>query len=169
MNCTLGRVAWYYSVDNLLFLMPWVGFSLLCLARGQPSGFLNQSKSSIILKRSEIFALSLKQMGSSSFHMFIYARSEQCDLGPDYTITNMQHIRIYPGKLKFKPGQNFTGSRTLTWQTYQRKPNSIHVSYYCEFIRTPLFTQMQIRSVSVFRFVHLCCKFTWINKLTLVI
>ena len=40
-------------------------------------------------------------MGSNSFHMFIYARSEQCDLGPIYTITNMQHIRIYPGKLKF--------------------------------------------------------------------
>ena len=33
--------------------------------------------------------------------MFIYARSEQCDLGPIYTITNTQHIRIYPGKLKF--------------------------------------------------------------------
>ena len=52
-----------------------------------------------------IFALSLKQMGSSSFHMFIYARSEQCDLGPIYTITNIseiyQCIKIYPGKLKF--------------------------------------------------------------------
>ena len=43
-------------------------------------GVLNQSKSSIILKKSAIFALSLKQMGSSSFHMFIYASSEQCDL-----------------------------------------------------------------------------------------
>ena len=64
-------------------------------------GVLNQSKSSIILKKSTIFALSLKQMGSSSFHMFIYARSEQCDLGPIYTITNTQRIRIYPGKLKF--------------------------------------------------------------------
>ena len=40
-------------------------------------------------------------MGSSSFHMFIYARNEQCDLGPIYTITNMQCIRIYPDKLKF--------------------------------------------------------------------
>ena len=40
-------------------------------------------------------------MGSSSFHMFIYARSEQCDLGPIYTITNTQRIRIYSGKLKF--------------------------------------------------------------------
>ena len=33
--------------------------------------------------------------------MFIYARSEQCDSGPIYTITNTQRIRIYPGKLKF--------------------------------------------------------------------
>ena len=32
--------------------------------------------------------------------MPIYARSEQCDLGPIYTITNTQRIRIYPGKLK---------------------------------------------------------------------
>ena len=32
--------------------------------------------------------------------MFIYARSEQCDLGPIYTITNTQRIRIYSGKLK---------------------------------------------------------------------
>ena len=38
---------------------------------------------------------------SSSFHMFIYARSEQCDLGPIYTITNTQRISIYPSKLKF--------------------------------------------------------------------
>ena len=41
-------------------------------------------------------------MGSSSFQMFIYPRSEQCDFGPIYTITNTQRIRIYPGKLKFK-------------------------------------------------------------------
>ena len=33
--------------------------------------------------------------------MFIHARSEQCDLGPIYTITNTQGIIIYPGKLKF--------------------------------------------------------------------
>ena len=33
--------------------------------------------------------------------MFIYARSEQCDLGPIYTIRNTQRIRIYSGKLKF--------------------------------------------------------------------
>ena len=40
-------------------------------------------------------------MDSSSFHMFVYARSEQCDLGPIYTITNMQRIRIYTSELKF--------------------------------------------------------------------
>ena len=33
--------------------------------------------------------------------MFIYARSEQCDLGPICTITNAQGIRIYQGRLKF--------------------------------------------------------------------
>ena len=64
-------------------------------------GVLNQCKSSIILKKSAIFALSLKQMSSSSFHMFIHARNQQCDLGSIYTITNTQRIRIYPGKLKF--------------------------------------------------------------------
>ena len=82
---------------------PWgrVFVALLCLAWGSaPGEVLNQSKSSIISKKSAIFALSLKQMSSSSFHMFIYARSEQCDLGPIYTITNTQCIRIYPGKLK---------------------------------------------------------------------
>ena len=39
-------------------------------------------------------------MGSSSFHMFMYAGSEQCDLGPIYTTIDTQPIRIYPGKLK---------------------------------------------------------------------
>ena len=39
-------------------------------------------------------------MSSSSFHMLIYARSELCDLGPIYTKTNTQLIRIYSGKLK---------------------------------------------------------------------
>ena len=83
---------------------PGFGFLLLCLPWGLPGGggLLNQSKSSIILKKkTAISALSLKQMGSSSFHMLRYARSEQCDLGPIYTITNTQRIRIYRGKLKF--------------------------------------------------------------------
>ena len=38
-------------------------------------GVLNQSN----FEKSAIFALSLKQLSSSSFHMFIYARSEQRD------------------------------------------------------------------------------------------
>ena len=70
--------------DSHILVAPGVGFSLLCLARGSSWGVLNQSKSSITLKKSAIFDLSLKQMSSSSFHMFIYARSEQCDLGPIY-------------------------------------------------------------------------------------
>ena len=99
-------------------------------------------------------------MGSSSFHMFIYARSEQCDLDPIYTITNTQRIRIYPGKLKFilvkispDPGrlhgkhakENQTLFTFLTMRIYQNSS----------------FTGVQIRSV--FRFVQLCCKFTRVN------
>ena len=71
------------------------------VAWGLARGVLNQSKSSIILKKNAIFALFLKQLSSRSLHMFIYARSEQRELVPIYTITNTQRIRIYPGKVKF--------------------------------------------------------------------
>ena len=64
--------------DSHILVAPGVGFSLLCLAQGSARGVLNQSKCLIILKKSSIFHLSLKQLSSSSFHMFIYARSEQC-------------------------------------------------------------------------------------------
>ena len=52
--------------------------------------------------------------------MFIYARSEQRDLVPIYTLTNTQHIRIYPGKFKSHPSQNFIGSRTKKTKLYSR-------------------------------------------------
>ena len=52
---------------------PWGRVLLLCLARGSALGrVLNKSKSSIILKKSAIFALPLKQMSSSSFRKFMY-------------------------------------------------------------------------------------------------
>ena len=85
-------------------------------------GFLNQSKSSIILKKKRDFCFALKQLSSSLYHMFIYARSEQPDLVPIYTVTNTQRIRIYPGKLKFILVK-------ISLAPGQRKPNSIHVSY----------------------------------------
>ena len=76
--------------------------------------------------------------------MFIYARSEQCDLGPIYTITNTQRIRIYSGKLKFilvkisqDPGRlhGKHAKEKQTLFTFLTTANlSIHVSYYCEFI-----------------------------------
>ena len=53
-----------------------------------PGWVITQSKSSIILKKSSIFALSLKQLNISSFHMFIHAGSEQRDLVLIYTVTN---------------------------------------------------------------------------------
>ena len=90
--------------DSHILVAPGVGFRSSVLPGGLPGGLpgvLNQSKSLIILKKSAIFALSLKQMSSSSFHMFMYARSEQCNLGPIYTITDTHSIKIYPGKLKF--------------------------------------------------------------------
>ena len=67
-------------MDPHILVAPGVGFSLLCLAGESAQGVLNQNKNSTILKKSATFALSLKQMSSSSFHMFIYARSEQSDL-----------------------------------------------------------------------------------------
>ena len=110
---------------------PWGRVSLLRLARGLPGGILNQSKSSIILRKKTLFLFRLfNKWAAALLHMFIYTRSEQRDLGHIYTIANTQRIRIYPGKTEIHPGQNFKGSRTFTWQTYQRKPNSIHISYY---------------------------------------
>ena len=120
--------------DSHILVAPGVGFSLLRLARGSArgssvGGVLNQSGSSIILKKKNaIFALSLKQMGSSSFHMFIYARLEQYDLGPIYTIRSMQRIRSYPGKLKFI----LVKISQYPGRLHARKipTNSINVSYY---------------------------------------
>ena len=91
--------------------------------------------------------------------MFIYARSEQCDSGPVYTITNMQRIRIYPGKLKF------------ILVKVSPDPGSLYGKHAKEnktlftFLTTENFNiRVQIRSV--FRFVQLCCKFTWVNAFT---
>ena len=111
-------------------------------------GVLSQSN----FEKSAIFALSLKQLSSSSFHMFIYARSKQRDLVSICTITNTHCIRIYSGKLKFILVKASSAPE-------QRKPNYIHVSYHWEFILTPLFTRVQIRRV--LRYVQL-----WINAFT---
>ena len=132
--------------DSHTLVAPGVGFSLLFLPRGLPGGLLGGVLNQSNFEKSAISAFSLKQ------HMFIYARSEQSDLVSICTITNTQRIRIYPGKSKFilvkaslAPGQ--------------RKPNHIHVSYYWELIRTPLFTRVQIRRV--FRYVQ-----SWVNLFT---
>ena len=54
--------------DSHVLVAPGVGFSLLCLARGSARGVLNQSKSSIILEKSAILAMSLKQLTFPEFH-----------------------------------------------------------------------------------------------------
>ena len=92
-----------------------------------------------------IFALSLKQMSSSSFHKFIYARTEQCDLRPIYTITNTQGIRIYPGKLtsilvKISPdpgrhhGKHYKENQTLfTFLTTTENLFGLPCSHECKY------------------------------------
>ena len=116
---------WRAPGIRTFYLPQGSGFRSSVLPGGLSGGVLNQSKSSIILEESAIlaFSLSLKQLSSSSFHMFMYARSEQCDLVPIDTITNTQRIRIYSGKLKFILVK-------ISSDAGQRKPNSIHVSYY---------------------------------------
>ena len=83
--------------------------------------------------------------------MFISARSEQCDLGPIYTITNTQRIRIYPGKLKLilvkispDPGrlhgkhakENQTLFTFLTAENLPGLPCSHECKYVTNFIST---------------------------------
>ena len=106
-----------------ILVAPGVGFSLLCLARG----VLNQSKSSITLKKSAIFALSLKQMSSSSFHMFIYARGEQCDLGPIYWNSSWSKFhRIQDVYMANMPKKTKLCSRFLLLRIYPDSP--VHTS-----------------------------------------
>ena len=65
------------------------GFPSSVLSGGLPGGGGIKSKEKFDnFEKSAIFALSLKQMSSSSFHMFKYARSEQYDLtgGPTYLL-----------------------------------------------------------------------------------
>ena len=83
-------------------------------------------------------------MGSSSFHMFIYARSEQCDLDPICTITNSQRIRIYPGKLKFimvkisldpghLHGKHAIENQTLFTFLTTENLSGLHCSHKCKY------------------------------------
>ena len=141
----------YQSIPSLTIPPgePW-GFAHSSCPRGRVfapisysgvfSGVLNESKSSIIFFKSAIFTLSLKQLSSSSFHTFIYARSEQRDLVPIYTITNTQRIRIYPVKVKFilvkissAPGQRKPNSRFLLLRIYPDSP--VHTSANTESIQ----------------------------------
>ena len=126
-------------------------FAPLSCPRVCPGGLKSKQKFDNF-EKSAIFALSLKHLSSSSFHMFIYARSEQRDLVPIYTITNTQRIRNYPGKLRFILVK-------ISSTPGQRKPNFIQVFYNWEFTRTPLFTRVQIWRV--FRLVQL-----WVNAFT---
>ena len=69
---------WATPGDSHILVAPWVGFSLLCLARGSAPGGLKSKQKFDNFEKTPIFAK--KQMSSNTFHTFIYARSEQCDL-----------------------------------------------------------------------------------------
>ena len=102
-------------------------------------------------------------MGSSSFHIFIHARSEQRDLiggptyllGPVYKTTITQRIAVYPGKFKFILVKISPDSGRLDGR--HAKENQTPV--------TGNLSGVQIRSVS--KFVQLCCEFTRVNGFTL--
>ena len=141
---------------------PWgrVFAPLSCPGVSSGGGVLNQSRSSIILKKkTAIFALSLKQM---ALFMFIYARREQCDLGPIYTITSTKCIRSYPGKLTFI---------LVNISPYPGRLHAKKTKLYSRFLLlrilypdSPVHTSRNKRRV--FRFFQLCCKFTRVNAFT---
>ena len=117
VNSKPGHPHWVTPRDSHIPVAQGVGFSLFCFAQGSAwgvcSGGLKSKYKLDNFEKSVIFAVSLKQLSSSSFHMFTYARSEQCDFVPNYTITNTQCVRIFPViKIQIYPGQNFIGSRT---------------------------------------------------------
>ena len=99
----------HQSIPSLTIPRPWRGpwrfthssctwgqvFVLLSCPGVCPGGSSIKVKVRQFWKKNAIFAFSLKQLSSSSFHMFIYAKREQCDSGSIW-----QGIRIYPGKLK---------------------------------------------------------------------
>ena len=99
-------------------------------------------------------------MGSSSFHMFIYARREKCDLGPTYTT---QRIRIYPGKLKFI----LVKISPYPGRLHAKENQTLFTILTAEILYPdfPVHTSGNIRRV--FRFVQLCCKFARVNAFTL--
>ena len=97
--------------------------------------------------------------------MFIYARSEQCDLDPIYTITNTQHVRIYLGELIFfmvkispDPGhlhgkhakENQTLFTSLTTENLSRLP----CSHECKY---GMYSDLSNYAVNLPRYIHLHC------------
>ena len=87
----------------------------------------------------------------------MYARSEQCDLGHIYTITNSKCVRIYPGKLKF------------ILVKISPDPGCLHGKHAIEnqtlftFLITENLSGLPCSQECKYRAVQLCCVFTWVN------
>ena len=76
--------------------------------------------------------------------MFIYVRSEQCDLGTIYIIRNTQRIRIYPSKSKFflvkispdpghKHGKHAKENQTLFTFLTTENLSGLNCSHECKY------------------------------------
>ena len=130
-------------IRNIL-VAPGVGFSLLCLARGSALGGGLKSKQKFDnFEKSVIFALSLKQMSSSSFHMFIFVQVNSNRSWSKFHLIQDLNMANMPKKTKLYP-------RFLLLRIY---PNS------------PVHRSIQIWGV--FRFAQLRCKFSPVNAFTL--
>ena len=106
--------------DSHILVAPGVGFLLLCLARGSARGVLNQSKSSIILKKARFFISLLNNWVAAPFICLYMLEVSSMTIVPIYIIINTQRIRIYPCKLKFILVKTFIGSRTKKTKLYSR-------------------------------------------------
>ena len=88
---------------------------LSCPAGG--GGGLKSKQKFDNFEKSAISALSLKQLSISSFDMFIYARIEQPNTIPNYTITNTERIWNYPGWRMKDEGWRMKDEDSLNWDS----------------------------------------------------
>ena len=97
---------------------------------------------------------------SLKFNFFVLDNAHH-NLGPVYTSTNTQRIAIYPGKFKFVLVKISPDSGRLHGRHAKENQTPVTIFYYWKFIRTSLFTQVQIS-----KFIQLCSEFTQVNAFT---
>ena len=108
-------------------------------------GGLKLKYSSIIMKKARFLLCLLNKWVAALFIcLYMLQVNEQCDVGPIYTITNTQHIRIYPGKLKLvlvkiSPdpgrlhGKHAKGNQTLFTFLTTENLSGLFCSHECKY------------------------------------